>query len=221
MTGGSRYAHVRSVSVGSGISHCSSIAYDPYPKKSRAAGTAARKPAGALRAVRRDAVEPDRAVLHDAGRGAGAPARGQGVLSPRWRGDRLGEPDRAPHQDHQMVSCLLCFSTLCICYLVMLPASVHVETPQPVSLSLSEVVHWFLGQLVSSLWFQSRRDPDQDRNGLFDCLRYSADFGQDRDILRWLLNYLDPTKAGLLTHLLNDGGPINISYMNYDWSLNV
>ncbi|OEL31340.1 hypothetical protein BAE44_0007640 [Dichanthelium oligosanthes] len=49
---------------------------------------------------------------------------------------------------------------------------------------------------------------------------YSADFGQDRDILRWLLNYLDPTKAGLLTHLLNDGGPINISYMNYDWSLN-
>ncbi|KAF8672310.1 hypothetical protein HU200_049509 [Digitaria exilis] len=50
---------------------------------------------------------------------------------------------------------------------------------------------------------------------------YSADFGQDRDILRWLLNYLDPTKAGLLTHLLNDGGPINVSYMNYDWSLNV
>ncbi|KAG2537428.1 uncharacterized protein LOC120690651 [Panicum virgatum] len=50
---------------------------------------------------------------------------------------------------------------------------------------------------------------------------YSADFGQDRDILRWLLNYLDPTKAGLLTHLLNDGGPISISYMNYDWSLNV
>jgi hypothetical protein len=51
--------------------------------------------------------------------------------------------------------------------------------------------------------------------------RYSADFGQDRDILRWLLNYLDPTKAGLLTHLLNDGGAINVSYMNYDWSLNV
>lgn len=50
---------------------------------------------------------------------------------------------------------------------------------------------------------------------------YSADFGQDRDILRWILNYLDPTKAGLLTHLQNDGGPINISYQNYDWSLNV
>ncbi|CAN6310752.1 unnamed protein product [Urochloa humidicola] len=50
---------------------------------------------------------------------------------------------------------------------------------------------------------------------------YSADFGQDRDILQWLLNCLNSTKAGLLTHLLNDGGPINISYMNYDWSLNV
>lgn len=50
---------------------------------------------------------------------------------------------------------------------------------------------------------------------------YSADFGQDRDILRWLLNYLDPAKAGFMTHLLNDGGPITISYMNYDWSLNI
>lgn len=49
---------------------------------------------------------------------------------------------------------------------------------------------------------------------------YSADFGQDRDILRWILNYLDPTKAGLLTHLLNDGGPISIAYQDYDWSLN-
>ncbi|XP_047045046.1 uncharacterized protein LOC124649464 [Lolium rigidum] len=49
---------------------------------------------------------------------------------------------------------------------------------------------------------------------------YSADFGQDRDILRWILNYLDPTKAGLLTHILNDGGPISIAYQDYDWSLN-
>lgn len=40
----------------------------------------------------------------------------------------------------------------------------------------------------------------------------------DRDIR--LLNYLDPTKTGLLTHLLNDGDPISTSYMNYDWSLN-
>ncbi|BAF26796.1 uncharacterized protein [Oryza sativa Japonica Group] len=50
---------------------------------------------------------------------------------------------------------------------------------------------------------------------------YSVDFGQDRETLKWILNYLDPTKAGLLTHLLNDGGAINISYLNYDWSLNV
>lgn len=50
--------------------------------------------------------------------------------------------------------------------------------------------------------------------------RYSADFGQEKDILHWILNYMDVNRAGLLTHLLNDGGPINILYQNYDWSLN-
>ncbi|KAJ0966817.1 hypothetical protein J5N97_023734 [Dioscorea zingiberensis] len=49
---------------------------------------------------------------------------------------------------------------------------------------------------------------------------YSADFGQDKDILKWILNYLDANKAGLLTHLLNDGGPVSIVYQNFDWSLN-
>ncbi|XP_073000653.1 uncharacterized protein [Typha latifolia] len=49
---------------------------------------------------------------------------------------------------------------------------------------------------------------------------YSTDFGQERDILKWILNYLDATRAGLLTHLLNDGGPVNIAYQNFDWSLN-
>nr|CAD1836203.1 unnamed protein product [Ananas comosus var. bracteatus] len=49
---------------------------------------------------------------------------------------------------------------------------------------------------------------------------YSADFGQDRDLLKWILNYLDATKAGLLTHLMNDSGLITISYQNFDWSLN-
>ncbi|XP_058098044.1 uncharacterized protein LOC131243012 [Magnolia sinica] len=49
---------------------------------------------------------------------------------------------------------------------------------------------------------------------------YSIDFGQEKEILKWLLNYLDATKAGLLTYLLNDGGPVNIVYQNYDWSLN-
>ncbi|XP_010918370.1 uncharacterized protein [Elaeis guineensis] len=48
---------------------------------------------------------------------------------------------------------------------------------------------------------------------------YSVDFGQDKDILKWILNYLDATKSGLLTHLLNDGGPVNIVYQNFDWSL--
>ncbi|XP_030524448.1 uncharacterized protein LOC115736757 [Rhodamnia argentea] len=49
---------------------------------------------------------------------------------------------------------------------------------------------------------------------------FSADFGQDREIPRWILNYLDATKAGLLTHLLSDGGPIHLAYQNYDWSVN-
>ncbi|XP_039135129.1 uncharacterized protein LOC120272372 [Dioscorea cayenensis subsp. rotundata] len=49
---------------------------------------------------------------------------------------------------------------------------------------------------------------------------HSADFGQEKDILKWILNYLDANKAGLLTHLLNDGGPVNIVYKNFDWSLN-
>ncbi|KAJ6839448.1 uncharacterized protein M6B38_314920 [Iris pallida] len=49
---------------------------------------------------------------------------------------------------------------------------------------------------------------------------YSMDFGQEKEILKWILSYLEATKAGLLTHLLNDGGPVNIAYQNFDWSLN-
>ncbi|KAF8010479.1 hypothetical protein BT93_J1191 [Corymbia citriodora subsp. variegata] len=49
---------------------------------------------------------------------------------------------------------------------------------------------------------------------------FSADFGQDREIPRWILSYVDATKAGLLTHLLSDGGPIHLAYQNYDWSVN-
>ncbi|TKY69118.1 disulfide oxidoreductase [Spatholobus suberectus] len=49
---------------------------------------------------------------------------------------------------------------------------------------------------------------------------YSADFGQERNILKWIINYLDANKAGLLTHLLGDGGHVNISYMSFDWSVN-
>ncbi|GFP93982.1 hypothetical protein PHJA_001542600 [Phtheirospermum japonicum] len=49
---------------------------------------------------------------------------------------------------------------------------------------------------------------------------YSADFGQEKEILKWMMNFLDASKAGLLTHLLSDGGSINIVYQSYDWSLN-
>ena len=53
-----------------------------------------------------------------------------------------------------------------------------------------------------------------------DIGRFSGDFGTEKDILKWIINYLDPSKAGLLTHLLGDGGPVNISYQNFDWSIN-
>lgn len=49
---------------------------------------------------------------------------------------------------------------------------------------------------------------------------YSADFGQEKQFLKWIISYLDATKAGLLLHLLNDSGPINVSYQNFDWSPN-
>ncbi|TXG56944.1 hypothetical protein EZV62_018257 [Acer yangbiense] len=49
---------------------------------------------------------------------------------------------------------------------------------------------------------------------------FNADFGQEKQILKWMISYLDATKAGLLTHLMDDGGPINIVYQNYDWSPN-
>ncbi|KAL3635884.1 hypothetical protein CASFOL_020431 [Castilleja foliolosa] len=49
---------------------------------------------------------------------------------------------------------------------------------------------------------------------------YSADFGQEKEILKWMMKLLDASKAGLLTHLLSDGVSINIVYHSYDWSLN-
>ncbi|XP_051144542.1 uncharacterized protein LOC127260705 [Andrographis paniculata] len=48
---------------------------------------------------------------------------------------------------------------------------------------------------------------------------YTADFGQEKEILKWILNYLDASKAGLLTHLLSDGSSIKIAYQSYNWSL--
>lgn len=49
---------------------------------------------------------------------------------------------------------------------------------------------------------------------------FNADFGQEKEVLKWIMDYLDATKAGLLTHLLSDGGPVNVAYHNYDWSVN-
>ncbi|XP_055819179.1 uncharacterized protein LOC129887945 [Solanum dulcamara] len=49
---------------------------------------------------------------------------------------------------------------------------------------------------------------------------YNADFGQEKEILKWITGYLDATKAGLLTHLMGDGGPVNVVYSSFDWSIN-
>ncbi|KAI9075731.1 hypothetical protein K1719_042347 [Acacia pycnantha] len=49
---------------------------------------------------------------------------------------------------------------------------------------------------------------------------YDMDFGQGKDFLKWVIQYLDPTRAGFLTHLLCDGGPVHISYQSYNWSIN-
>ncbi|KAK9117936.1 hypothetical protein Scep_016029 [Stephania cephalantha] len=49
---------------------------------------------------------------------------------------------------------------------------------------------------------------------------YNSDFGTEKETLKWIIQYLDASKAGLLTHLLNDRGPISIVYQDYDWSLN-
>ncbi|XP_022726447.1 uncharacterized protein LOC111282574 [Durio zibethinus] len=46
---------------------------------------------------------------------------------------------------------------------------------------------------------------------------FSEDFGQEKDVLKWVMSFLDATRSGLLTHLLADGGPTKIVYQNYDW----
>lgn len=49
---------------------------------------------------------------------------------------------------------------------------------------------------------------------------YSGDFGQEKEVLKFIMDCLDANKAGLLTHLLSDGGNINIVYLKFEWSLN-
>ncbi|CAH1414798.1 unnamed protein product [Lactuca virosa] len=49
---------------------------------------------------------------------------------------------------------------------------------------------------------------------------FSVDFGQEKEMLKWLNGYLDATKAGLLSHLSGDGGAVHVVYQDYDWSIN-
>lgn len=49
---------------------------------------------------------------------------------------------------------------------------------------------------------------------------YNEDFGTGKDILKWVMKYLDSTQYGLLAHLLHDDAHINIMYQDYDWSGN-
>lgn len=50
--------------------------------------------------------------------------------------------------------------------------------------------------------------------------RYSGDFVPEKELPKWVLNYVDASEAGLLTHLMDDGGPIHIVYQNFDRSPN-
>ncbi|KAK8655745.1 hypothetical protein V6N13_108312 [Hibiscus sabdariffa] len=50
---------------------------------------------------------------------------------------------------------------------------------------------------------------------------FSSDFGAEKDVVKWVMNYLDATRAGLLMHLSADGGPVNIVYQDYDWAGNL
>ncbi|KAL4363614.1 hypothetical protein GQ457_04G010310 [Hibiscus cannabinus] len=50
---------------------------------------------------------------------------------------------------------------------------------------------------------------------------FSVDFGTEKDVVKWVMNYVDAAKAGLLMHLLADGGPVNMVYQDYDWAGNL
>lgn len=52
--------------------------------------------------------------------------------------------------------------------------------------------------------------------------RFSQDFGgQEKEILEWVLNYLEGRNAKLLKTMLGDRDPITIVYQDYDWSGNL
>lgn len=51
--------------------------------------------------------------------------------------------------------------------------------------------------------------------------RFSVDFGKNElEILRWLVNHLEPSKAENLLELL-DGNQFKVVYQPYDWAPNV
>ncbi|TYI45316.1 hypothetical protein E1A91_D13G028900v1 [Gossypium mustelinum] len=51
---------------------------------------------------------------------------------------------------------------------------------------------------------------------------FSQDFGgQEKEILEWVLNYLEGRNAKLLKTMLGDRDPITIVYQDYDWSGNL
>ncbi|EPS62586.1 hypothetical protein M569_12203 [Genlisea aurea] len=41
---------------------------------------------------------------------------------------------------------------------------------------------------------------------------YNSDFGQEKETVRWIVDFLDASRAGLLMHLLSDGGSVNVAY---------
>ncbi|CAN1239762.1 hypothetical protein LINGRAPRIM_LOCUS2468 [Linum grandiflorum] len=49
---------------------------------------------------------------------------------------------------------------------------------------------------------------------------FGGDFGQEKEIVKCVMSYLDGNKAGLVTHLLSDGGAVHVVYQSYEWSLN-
>ncbi|ONK57207.1 uncharacterized protein A4U43_C10F17700 [Asparagus officinalis] len=49
---------------------------------------------------------------------------------------------------------------------------------------------------------------------------YDSDFGQQEEMLRWIMGFCDSTITGYLTYLINDGDSVDVAYQKFDWSLN-
>ncbi|CAN1297702.1 hypothetical protein LINPERPRIM_LOCUS23559 [Linum perenne] len=96
----------------------------------------------------------------------------------------------------------------------------------------SPMVRFFTSQGVESELRSATREFFQQRGGIEVDLEtrtvylsrmikwFGSDFGQEKEIVKWVMSYLDGSKTGLVNHLLSDGGPVHIVYQNYDWSVN-